>query len=439
MPYRLPAALILTLSAVASAQLTMPDYSTRDTVRIIEALGLTMPEQKEILKILLDDFDRTHRQTVELLRSDIASLSDSTDVDRRHTAMLDRTEAFIRSKADMRRELESNLADILDEQQLAIWSDIARQLRRERQIPVGSLIDERIDLTRLVADTLDAAVQTPEFHTRLDRWELDIDEALQARNAINETASTSLRRLVGAGQLEEALQLRVKLLQVKQAVRDTNRLAAIELAALLPQSEAAALREAVQRAGDPQYLRLSQYERNAQRVLRHPDLDADTRAWVEAHTVAYRDVRAPTLAAFNKVRRDRDGYGDLAVLQRKLNRPVDLERWDEVYHRHLVTLTVLDREWVDAMCNYVGDEVCGDRQISPIPASADLSEASQAPGGVDPEMDKPRPPSGFDPFDQPEPPGQLKDPMAPSEPLPGSIDPTAPVPSPKPVEPMPEH
>ena len=78
MVYRLPAALILTLSTVASAQLTVPDYSTRDTVRIIEALGLTMPEQKEILKILLDDFDRTHRQAVELLRSDIASLPDST-------------------------------------------------------------------------------------------------------------------------------------------------------------------------------------------------------------------------------------------------------------------------------------------------------------------------------------------------------------------------
>lgn len=170
----------------------------------------------------------------------------------------------------------ADMRSLLTPEQEQRWPAVERASRRDITLPRGRLSYESVDLISLTRDlkldpALGAALAEP-----LAQYELQLDRALAERNKIVDEAEAMLRGNPIADQevmqSDEFRKLRDRAREARTKLRDVNRTAARQLAALLPAANQADFESALEKQAFPRVFGESEPSRTVDSALALEDL-----------------------------------------------------------------------------------------------------------------------------------------------------------------------
>lgn len=147
------------------------------------------------------------------------------------------------TKARLRDALVSGVQASLSDQQKARWPAFERFLTREKTIPLGTLSGEQVNLF-LVLDEAGLSRDTFQSLTPiLDQYELELHEALRARNEYYKANEAKFLEAIVAGDASEASRLMQRGMALRERVRDVNDRFREAIMAQLPPADAGRVRK----------------------------------------------------------------------------------------------------------------------------------------------------------------------------------------------------
>jgi len=176
----------------------------------------------------------------------------------------------------------ADMRSLLTPEQEPHWPAVERASRRDSTLQRGRLSYEGVDLLSLTRDlklepALKAALAEP-----LAQYELQLDRALVERNKVVDEAEAMLRGNPIANQevmqSEEFQRLRAKAREARTKLRDVNRTAARQLAALLPADTQARFESELETQAFPRVFGESEPSRTADSALALEDLTPEQEA-----------------------------------------------------------------------------------------------------------------------------------------------------------------
>ena len=217
-----------------------PDYLTRHAALIIEEVDIDDLAQQEIILQLIDDYDVKCRRSRDTLAAKIRNLPRSGIDNKTMLESLAATEAFLQKKADDSLWLRDNIRLILTPEQQPKFQSALRRITRQRLIPKGSVPGANVDLIISLSNTADgrSAMQLSEVIEILNKWSLDIDQALSDREAFDVSNGIAFRTLIEEERWQDALDWRTAWLASHLRVRDVTIQATRDLLPFLDSSSA---------------------------------------------------------------------------------------------------------------------------------------------------------------------------------------------------------
>lgn len=265
-------------------------FSRDDVARYGAMLGFD-EAQREAALALYDGMIAEQQEAAAKLRESIAN---STREAREGNATFRLDGDFatrIRDQIQARQAREdsfvADLRALATDAQAERWAGVERAIRRDRSLPRGRLAGERVDLVKIAAElSPPGATASPDVASILARYEAEIDRAIVERDK-----RAAEMRGVARGD-ENAQALREKANEAREALRDVNRKYARQIAAALPEQEAAKFTQAVAERSYPQIYGPSHASKSLDAALKMDDLTAEQRQTIEALRDGYaRDAR----------------------------------------------------------------------------------------------------------------------------------------------------
>lgn len=193
-----------------------------------------------------------------------------------------------------------DLRTILTPEQANRWVGVERQRRRDRNLGAGRLAGESVDLIELSQEVGIPPESRSEIDPLLNRYELDLDRALLARD---ESLSV-VRELMGGVELglgappapgrmadvmgsDEFAKARADAQDARRALRDVNNRYARQIASALPPEPGARFDEAYRAASFPRVFREPYFERALGDASRFADLTEAQRAEIDSIRAAW--------------------------------------------------------------------------------------------------------------------------------------------------------
>ncbi len=217
-----------------------PYYLRRDIRFFVDELQLD-EGQAAILESLYYDYEDAHLASQERMKERFEGLKDEAKNLSGADADKDRlVEIVLRpfvEQADewhrQRTEFLENVRAILGAPQQDLWPGFMRALRRDKELPVGSLMGESTNLITIMqqADVPPAARAAAD--PLLDRYEAELDEALLAREQVDLRNQGPMMRSMASPD-ENALNMLFERIDASVRVRDVNVRYAELLRAALP-------------------------------------------------------------------------------------------------------------------------------------------------------------------------------------------------------------
>ena len=201
-----------------------PEYFNRDIVTFADELELD-EIQRVILEALFEDYLYGFEEAKSLMSSRFESMSEefkSLDKESVVKAALRPLRDLIDTKATLREQLFSNVQTVLTDEQMLKWPSFLRRMTRVKTLSKGRLSGESIDLFHVLRDMRVPTSLMNTIQPILLEYEINLDYALQRRNASFVLAQQSLLDSIteskqgnNAAEAERQIKLRV-------AVRDVN-------------------------------------------------------------------------------------------------------------------------------------------------------------------------------------------------------------------------
>lgn len=200
---------------------------------------------------------------------------------------------FARAKEALKQRFVADVQSQLAPEQLSRWPNLDRALTRRKTLPQGRLDGERTDLTRLAERLALAEAETEAIAEALEAYEVELHEALRARNDFVETARTRIDEALQAGKTDQAISLADRAAALRVAVRGVNLRYAESIAERLGPQRGAEFRGAAQRAFFPRVYGRTRAMRTFQDARRLEGLEPDVLAAIEQLEAAYLQELAP--------------------------------------------------------------------------------------------------------------------------------------------------
>jgi hypothetical protein len=261
----------------------------RHVDRYAEVLGLTA-DQRDVADDLFATFTREytaarveHDEQMGDLR---AEAQESGDFELFVTEMPRVSRRFNQEVDRLRDRFFDDLRLLLTADQDARWGDLERTRRRVETIGEGTLSGESVDLVSLIDDLEPPAAIRADLAPTLDRYEADLDRALQKRNELREERSEGME----PGRLDiEAMEETMRDVREASAeVRDVNQRYARRVSGMLPTELAERFDRMVRRASFPTVYRETYTSRVLGTALEFDDLESDQRNELERLMDEYR-------------------------------------------------------------------------------------------------------------------------------------------------------
>lgn len=288
-----PAMLAVTLSITAPttaqfggvsamSQAFTPDLLHRDIVIFAENLGLE-DWQRPIVEVLISDYLEAFTAGSEFTREQMSEVridasQGSNEAVRRLMAPINQ---WIVDKDALRRDLLESVRMQLGSEQLDRWPGFERALRREKSLGSGQISGEQVNLILLVkALPLDADTARS-LETVLTEYEVNLDTALQRREAAMQSQQAQLSRAMvdmdhaaGVAAMEQITLARV-------GVREAQDQGAQRIAAALPEAHRAEFLRRWQENAYPKVFRTPPMKRTFDAARQLPDLTEAQRTGID--------------------------------------------------------------------------------------------------------------------------------------------------------------
>lgn len=255
-----------------------PDFTTRDVVLFVEGLNLD-EGQRYIFETMFEMYQSDFDSGVEQVRERLAGMRDELvggdpqEILQRVFAPVDE---WRKTKHSLAARLMMDLQSQLSPQQKDMWPAFDRKLRRIKTLKDGVLTGENIDLF-FVLQQLDLSPREKDsIQPILDRYEVNLDAALQARNAYVAESQQELSTAIRSQDVQRAKAIVEQQVNYRLTVRNTTEDTLKELMAVLPEERAAALRRATLEQAFGNVFRPTQMERVFEQVLEMEELEPET-------------------------------------------------------------------------------------------------------------------------------------------------------------------
>jgi len=276
-----------------------PYYLRRDVPFFVDRLELD-DGQASIVESLYYDYEDAHLASQERMKQRFEGISEqAAELQARDGGEDELFEVvlspFVEQAEEWHRqrlEFLENVRAILGEPQQELWDGFMRALRREKELPAGSLMGEKVDLlvvVRLV--DMPPTVRTT-IEPLLREYELELDAALVSREQVDLRNQASLMRAMASPD-EEALRMLRQRIDASVEVRDVNVTYASLIRDGLPLEHARRFVDLYRAEAFPSLARETAADRIFAAAMELESISEETRTAIEALYDAYRTEVEP--------------------------------------------------------------------------------------------------------------------------------------------------
>jgi len=227
----LAAVLALPLAAAAPAsaqfggrsammQAVEPDVWSRDLPIFAESLQLE-EWQRPIVEMLVEDYLATFNAGIDAMKQQMQGISAKGEKPSVQD-VLQPLEDWAGKKKELYANFLQGVRSQLSEQQLERWPVLERALRRERLLPQANLSGEGINLIGVMQDLAPPTEITVAASNALETYELQLDEALLARQSRMEEIVPALKDAMAEMNHERGLELQERIMASRLALREVQ-------------------------------------------------------------------------------------------------------------------------------------------------------------------------------------------------------------------------
>ncbi|MHC4272657.1 MAG: hypothetical protein ACYSUR_03200, partial [Planctomycetota bacterium] len=220
------------------------------------------PELKEKLAQKAQEMAERIRQRLEQIEAEggpppeeLAGAGSAEERRQYFDELRESTAKFRKAKEALKQDFLNEVRSQLSAEQLELWPGFERALTRIRTLPEGRLDGERTNLLQIV-DSLGLDQEQQEAVAEaLDAYELQLHEALVARNAFIREAQSKIDKAIEAGRFAGAISTVDQASRLRVAVRGVNEQATDAIAGRLGPDTAETFRAEVLRQSYPRVYR----------------------------------------------------------------------------------------------------------------------------------------------------------------------------------------
>lgn len=242
-------------------------------------------EQKEAAEALLEGYQDQVRQRGEAMRARMEAARENGE-DFRSPEFREQMRQGMEENRAARKKLDEalfgDIQALLTPAQAEQWPAFERAARREQSVRRGLMSGERVNLF----DAVEGLKLEPEQRAVLDaamsEYDVELDRALTARNAVYEDAMGRVGQAMGGGNMEEMQKMMDAGREASARVKEVNRKYARQVAEGLPTEKRSEFEATVKRASFPEVYRTTQAEREIEAAGQIEDLTETQREGLAA-------------------------------------------------------------------------------------------------------------------------------------------------------------
>jgi hypothetical protein len=194
---------------------------------------------------------------------------------------------FRKAKAALKQDFINEVRSQLSDEQQELWPGLERALTRLKTMPDGRLDGERTNLLQIVDDFPLDDDQREAVAEALESYELELHEALVARNAFLREAQTKIDKAIEDRRFAGAISTADKASRMRVAVRGVNEQYAESIAGRMGPGTGDAFRDRVLLESYPRVYRTTRGQKTFRAAGRIEGLDDDVRSAINELEAAY--------------------------------------------------------------------------------------------------------------------------------------------------------
>ena len=299
-----------------------PEYTTRDVVLFVENLELD-EQQRYIFETLFEMYQMDFDAGVEEVRMKLTNMRDDLvggDPEKMLEKIFAPIDEWRKKKAVLNSRLVLDLQAQLSPQQMDKWPAFDRKLRRIKTLKDGVLTGENIDIFFVLTQMDLSKPQQDQIQPILDKYEVDLDAALVARNDFVASTQDELSQAIRDQDVERAKTIVEQQVNYRLTVRNTTETTLTELMAALPEDIAQQLRQASLEQAYGNVFRPTQMQRIFDQVLKMEELPEETMTAVKDLETRYHGDLAMINDRLVEVIRKQDGVKAVERVERLVHR-----------------------------------------------------------------------------------------------------------------------
>jgi hypothetical protein len=194
---------------------------------------------------------------------------------------------FEKAKTALKQDFINEVRNQLSSGQQELWPGLERALTRIKTLPEGRLDGERTNLLQIVDDFPLDDDQREAVAEALESYELELHEALVARNAFLREAQSKIDKAIEEGRFAGAISTADKASRRRVAVRGVNEQFAETIAGRLGPGPGEAFRDRVLLESYPRVYRTTRGQKTFRTAGRIEGLDDEVRSAIDQLEAAY--------------------------------------------------------------------------------------------------------------------------------------------------------
>lgn len=247
--------------------------------------------QQEMALTLHEGYLEAHRATMKEMQAAIREFSERAREDLDFSVFREEMPRRMRTYSERMQELQKTfLGDVkalLNDEQQAQWPRVERMRRRETALRMGMVSGASVDVVEVATSALGDAPGSVELRATLDRYELEIDRAIQDLERLGKELQEGSIEAAQRMDLAAIRDMTRKLEEASVQIRDINREFARVVMPLLPGESRERFNAEIKRRSFPQVYRTSHVAQCLEAADGFADLTPEQRETIQSIRQAY--------------------------------------------------------------------------------------------------------------------------------------------------------
>jgi len=274
------------------AEAFQPDFLPRDMVTFNDYLGLE-EWQRPIVEMLMEDYNTSFRAGVEGVRDEMRAIAERLQGTSNEDVMdlvMGPVQTWMNDKRRLGEGFLENVRGQLSDRQNERWPDFERALRRDKELPRGTLSGESVNLVAILREMPLNAETRNNIQSVVDRYVVRLDSALVSRKDVMRAVEDDLAAAMRSMDFDTGLAANDRIMASRIAVRTVQDESALEIEQALPAEHRGDFRQRHRITAYAKAFRgVGQMERFFEGVLTLPELSGEQIASIELIRDTYND------------------------------------------------------------------------------------------------------------------------------------------------------